>query len=221
MTSNPDPPPLGRRFTFCRFHIITWLVLFGCVWVLWQAQWEHDNVHPHELDEVYLRGTDIRGHLLSGWPTFMVDCFYRPWANFFPPNPPPADDYEWHWPGVARNLAACGLLLAATGFLLERWLRARSRWQFQLSTMLKLTVAAAVVIAVLTNWGPFLGLSTDLSLGLRDSDSILFYTSFLSRIPWHLQIPLTLMLLATVYAAIELLLWLARRMRFKPQTNDT
>lgn len=206
----------SRRFTICRLHAITWLVLVCSLIVLGLAQWRGPG-------RIYHAPAYNTWH---GWPAVLVvyrerqaAARYTPMISKIPP-PSPKPRYTWHPQGIAINLVLGSVLLAAVAYLVETGIRKTTCWyQFRLSTLITLSIAVTVSIVLIKNYGESFGITIgDWKRLLMPWDDTVDWERFRiemmmakwARPNWHLPnyliILLSLGIFCTVYAAIDFVL---------------
>ena len=182
-----------RRFTFLRLHLITWLVLLVGVTTIALAQ-----LPP--------AGQGWRPPNTYGWPTTGLSKWplHGGWT-YVPTISPP--EWHWHLSGIVINLAVAATLLFPAVFVVEQWLRSEARFQFRIATLLKWTVATAITLSVMNQWGHFLRLKPWAS----DLEQFAWLIQGLYKLPMHLQLPIIAGMLCTAFVLVSLCVVLAQR----------
>lgn len=200
-----------RHFTFLRLHVITWLVLAVALVVLMLAQ-----VPRLKFLDAYR----------YGWPTSVVIKNYEKYASNSPSPPsPPSFHYDWYVANIAKNVAACGAMLLAAGWLTQRWASSPSRFNFTLTTMLRFTAALAMTLAFLGQRGDWIRI--DMVSSVFDLDATRELSSherLLRRHPSlhpYLQPAIALLIVTFFYFTMTAPFEIARRLvRGKPSSDD-
>ncbi len=206
-----DESQKRRRHTFLRLHAISWLVLLATLVVTGFAQ---RNMHgaPGGWGSLYNWFTTTS----HGWPSPMIERTVNTTVvGVANGRSITREDVSLDWisSGVRINAAICLSIVASTVLLVERRMRAEAMLQFRLSAIMTFTAAVAISLAITSLHGPppfdrGLGILPAKGFGLfEQSDWFNWY------LPAHLQFPLFVGLICTVYVLLSLPLYLLRRRR--------
>ncbi len=117
-----------------RLHWVTWVVVIILVWTLFSRG-----------SEAGFRGIDssfyYRKENAYGWPAKHLTVVE--WGTFLRPNNPPTVEHKWHVRELVFNAGFGFMLVLASVFAFELWMRTRKRTQLTLGSMLGLTAVAA------------------------------------------------------------------------------
>lgn len=174
-----------RTFTFCRLHLITWLVMAGLGGVFYYVQtWDYLLF--------YLSSPDLYRMIAYGWPLHHLNENREWWE---PLNSAEYVSLTWHPTALAVNLWVCGSMLFSTAYLTERWIRSRLTVRFSLSSILILTAATAATLTLLSGRSYYFQISYETLFGVYHPDfpdSPIFF-------PIPIHIVLTVILIGTFY----------------------
>ncbi len=150
----PDPPTedaeLRKPRPWYRLHLATWIALIAVGGAFLYGDARPDSWQSTGFDPICLRSSSHGCRF--GWPMEFLYSAQIARTYRFPPKRPPerTSVFEFNPLWLTVNIVVAGVILGATGFLVESRLRTRRKWhQLTLQSLLILTVVAAAFLALL------------------------------------------------------------------------
>jgi hypothetical protein len=184
-----------------RLHWLTWVVMALVISAIGNRQMEARwSRYPSSYG--YIK--DIR----IGWPTIHLTSTER--GSMFPePGDKPSFTYHWHYSRLVFNLVLCLILTAATGHVLELWLRSPNRMQVTLGSLLGFMSVLAVLAGLASETIEF----TIPWFDLR-SYGLFIWDDLRRPLQWPILFALGCMLYSLGWLALALLRWAYRLIRW-------
>ena len=121
---------------------------------------------------------------------------------------PQCYDYRWRWGALAGNCLCCLVILSATCFCCESWLRGRNRQQIRLQVLVALLVVVGVLLGWLVNMDQRdMGQFALTEYDLMDDEFVPIYWVQSSLVEWYdfvrpTRWPVVAGIACTIYAGV-------------------
>jgi len=212
----PDPSTedaeLKKRRPWYRLQLATWIALIAVGGTFLYGNARPDSWQSTGFDPICLRSSSHGCRF--GWPMEFLYSAQITRTYRFPPKRPPerTSVFEFNPLWLTVNIVVAGMILGATGFLVESRLRTRRKWhQLTLQSLLILTAVVAAFLALFYSQEalePTMGFFVDriVPLGLPSSLAS-SYLREIGAIPQKFPLWVCIPLLFGIGCAFYLVLW--------------